>query len=525
MSNISAILRERAERHPDAVALSEVMNHTQRKTTFTNLEAWTNSLSAKLVEGGLVPGDVVLVLYPISAELYAIVLAVLRIGCTVMLLDPSAGISHVNRCCKVRPPVGLIGSPKAHLLRLACRALRAIPKKFVINGWAPAASRISTNKNAHAPVSIYPCTDDHPALITFTSGGTGIPKAALRTHGFLMAQNRVLARTLELKEGETDLATLPVFILANIAAGVTTVIPDCDLRFPGRIDTDKVLAQIDNEQPQSTACSPAFIGRIAEAALKGSQKPLRSFQRIYTGGAPVTPRLMQTIAEAAPAANVVAVYGSTEAEPIAEISLGEIGPTDLAATDAGGGLPAGVPVEEIQLRIIKDSWSQPLGKLSGQEFDAMTLGVDERGEIVVTGDHVLKSYLDGRGNEETKFDVDGQRWHRTGDAGYLDIQGRLWLLGRCQSVIRDSRGVLYPFAVEMVAQSFDGIARAALVSVDKRRILIVEPKPGEDVPSEEQLHDRLPWAHLDEIRLMKSIPVDRRHNAKIDYSRLLAKIR
>lgn len=523
MSNISAILRERAERQPDAAAIREVIKGQRRTTTFRELEAWTNCLSAELVRGGLAPGDVVLVLHPIRAELYAVILAVLRLGCAVMLLDPSAGISHINRCCTIRPPTGFIGIRKAHLLRVACSGLRAIPKKFVISGWAPAA-KLLTMTEANAPVSIYSCDDNHPALITFTSGGTGMPKAALRTHGFLIAQNRVLARTLELKEGETDLATLPVFILANIAAGVTTVIPDCDLRYPGQVNTDAVLKQIADERPQSTACSPAFIGRIAEAAI-ALQRPLQSFQRIYTGGAPVTPRLMRQIADAAPGANVIAVYGSTEAEPIAEISIRDISATDLAHTDAGGGLPAGMPVEEIDLRIIQDSWGTPLGKLSAHDFDAMTLGPERRGEIVVTGDHVLKSYLDGRGDEETKFEVDGQRWHRTGDAGYLDTGGRLWLLGRCQSVIRDSRGTLYPFAVEMIALTFDEIARAALVELDDRRILIIEPKPGKTTPSEELLRSRMPWAHLDAIRVVKKIPVDKRHNAKIDYPRLLAMIR
>jgi acyl-CoA synthetase (AMP-forming)/AMP-acid ligase II len=62
------------------------------------------------------------------------------------------------------------------------------------------------------------------------------------------------------------------------------------------------------------------------------------------------------------------------------------------------------------------------------------------GEVVLTGDHVLKGYLHGKCDRETKFEVDGERWHRTGDAGYFDKEGRLWLVGRCNVRIEDDKG-------------------------------------------------------------------------------------
>src|SRR5690606_13179228 len=206
------------------------------------------------------------------------------------------GLDHIARCCALKPPAAFVGSRKAHILRLVSGALRAIPQKFSVGGWVPGAVSVSMH-NASATSTVEPCNENHPALLTFTSGGTGLPKAAIRTHGFLLAQNRVLSRTLQLTAGEIDLATLPVFVLANIAAGVTTVIPDCDLRYPGSFDTSKVLDQVELEKPISTACSPAFIERLATAALNDNS-PLSSFRRIYTGGAPVTPWLLDKVAEA-----------------------------------------------------------------------------------------------------------------------------------------------------------------------------------------------------------------------------------
>src|SRR5690606_19153868 len=138
--------------------------------------------------------------------------------------------------------------------------------------------------------------------------------------------------------------------------------------------------------------------------------------------------------------------------------------------------------------------------------------------------HVLPGYLHGAGDRETKFRVDGRIWHRTGDAGCLDERGRLWLLGRAQARLSDDRGTLYPFAVEAAACAVAGVRRSALVQVDGKRVLVIEPaaKAPSDLPA--IISRQLAWAHLDQVRPMKSIPVDKRHNAKIDYPALMQRL-
>ncbi len=146
----------------------------------------------------------------------------------------------------------------------------------------------------------------------------------------------------------------------------------------------------------------------------------------------------------------------------------------------------------------------------------------EPGEIVVSGGHVLRGYLNGEGDTETKFEVDGVRWHRTGDLGYMDAAGRLWLLGRCNGKIQDARGTLYPFAVECAAMQTPAIRRAALAAIDGRRVLAVE---GRETVSREEILRSLSWAALDQVVFLDHIPVDRRHNAKVDYVALDRKLR
>jgi acyl-CoA synthetase (AMP-forming)/AMP-acid ligase II len=228
--------------------------------------------------------------------------------------------------------------------------------------------------------------------------------------------------------------------------------------------------------------------------------------------------LLEQLQRIAPQATITAVYGSTEAEPIARISRHEIVTEDIAAILGGRGLIVGLPVPIIRLRILKNQWGTPVGPYTPTEFHAACQPVGEAGEIVVSGKHVLSGYLGGRGDEENKFIVAGVRWHRTGDAGYLDDRGRLWLLGRCSARIEDSQGTLYPLSVEHAALQHEFVRRAAVVSVGGQRVLAVEFRNGRlPEPHMAPLLGSLGFAKVQQVRVLKSMPVDKRHNAKIDY--------
>ena len=161
----------------------------------------------------------------------------------------------------------------------------------------------------------------------------------------------------------------------------------------------------------------------------------------------------------------------------------------------------------------------PIGQITAAEFTRMIVPVDQPGEIVVSGEHVLAGYLNGQGDDETKFDVDRVRWHRTGDLGSFDSLGRLWLLGRCSAKIQDRRGVVYPFTVECALRHDPCIQCAALVAFRGERVLVVQAKKGHQVDST-RYKTQLPWAGVDRLIAIKHIPLDKRHNAKVDYTQL-----
>lgn len=522
--NLAEILRDHARLHSDLPAILDPWGRRTRTITFAELERMCAQVAALLLRKGLRPGDVVLVLHPMSAELYAALVAVFRLGMVVMALDPSAGLDHIGRCCTLQPPRGLIASSKAHLLRLVSPALRRIPIKLAIGWPVPGATRWALHRRFRPHPKIAPVSADSPALLTFTSGSTGQPKGAIRTHGFLLAQHAALAHGLGLTPGDIDVATLPIVLLANLASRVTSLVPDADLRRPGFIDPGPVVRQILEHRATSSVASPAFFERLALHCLRHGIT-LPGLRKLFTGGAPVFPRLLDQLQRMAPNADVVALYGSTEAEPIAHLSRRELDPADAAAMVAGRGLLAGVPVPEIQLRILRDQWGKPAGPFTRAAFETACCAANEPGEIVVTGGHVLKGYLNGVGDHETKFRVDGETWHRTGDAGYQDDRGRLWLLGRCVGRVEDARGSLYPFAAETAAYQDERVKRAAVVAHEGKRLLVLEwHDPGQpgDV---EVIRRALTWACIDEVRVWPRVPVDNRHNAKVDYPALREQLR
>ena len=501
--NVVALFQRQADARPDAPAIVEGVGRQRRVATFADLARRGAEGAGRLHAAGVRPGDRVLVLVPVSARLYEVLAAVFHLGAVAVLVDPGAGLPRLRESVGRVAPRAFVGTPRAHALRLVARSVQKIPTRFVVGGWAPARR---WSGGARAPLA--DVADEAPALLTFTSGTTGRPKAAVRTHGLLAAQHGALSRALDLRPGDLDLCTLPVVVLANLASGVTTLLPDADLRRPGAVDGPRLLRQIRREEPTRCVASPAFFERLLDAASPGD---LGTFRRVDAGGAPVHPDLLDRLA--AHVGEAVAVYGSTEAEPIAHLDA--LSDADRQRVAAGDGLPAGRPVPEVSLRVVPEDL--PARSFTVAEWDALARPAGSVGEIAVAGAHVVPGYLGGEGDAEAKVTVGGRRWHRTGDAGRLDWDGRLWLLGRCAAASRRGGRAVYPLQVEAAVRARLGV-RSAFVEVDGRRVLAVE---GEAPAG---LADALD-VDVDAVVTVAALPTDRRHNAKIDRAALVALLR
>ncbi|MCC5828439.1 MAG: AMP-binding protein [Phycisphaeraceae bacterium] len=532
--NLAHRLHERAEEHPERAAIIKGVGSRRRTVTYRELDQQAQRISGMLVQRGLQPGDRMMPLVPMSTTLYALLLGAWRAAITVVIPGPEINLATIRAALRRTTPGMIIAPTRLLLLAPLFRELRRVGLRMTTGMPLPWAGNWQAAMNqAPTPSLPHAVNSDHPALITFTSGGTGEPKAIVRTHGFLSTQHRVLERDLKLEAGQIDLTTMPIFLLANLASGLTSVLPE-GLRFDvAALNAAALAQQIQAENIIRTVASPTVLERLADHCI-GQGIHLSGVRRIDTGGAPVFPRVMRKLERIAPEAELWVVYGSTEAEPIAHVAWKQITPDTHQAVAEGHGLIAGCPVEGINVRILTRP-PPAAAPDDGHERDIPTLesledmcaqpglpgAIPGAGEIIVTGDHVVRGYLDGRGDAQSKIMAGHRIWHRTGDGGYIDARSRLWLLGRWQARLTTDQGTLFPLAVECAASEVPGVVRSALVNFRGEPTLVVESDPAisrQDIASD--LEGML--KRFGNIRLLpvRSIPVDARHRAKIDYPAL-----
>ena len=125
------------------------------------------------------------------------------------------------------------------------------------------------------------------ALVTFTTGSSGPPKGADRTHGFLAAQHRALDACLPYTDADIDLPVFPIFSLNNIAAAVTTVLPAVNLAKPAESDGAVLAAQIQATGATCCTLSPSLLRGVSDFAASREIR-LDGLRRAATGGAPIT---------------------------------------------------------------------------------------------------------------------------------------------------------------------------------------------------------------------------------------------
>ncbi|MCH1866199.1 AMP-binding protein [Nocardioides sp. CFH 31398] len=310
---------------------------------------------------------------------------------------------------------------------------------------------------------------DDVAFLTYTSGTTGVPKGAMNTHGNVVFTAQTYRDWARFEAGGSMLGIAPLFhitgLIGHVAVSFAAPMP---LVLAYRFETDVVLDAMLEHRPAYT------IGAItALNALLGSPRFTRehveSFRTVYSGGAAISPAAERRFREAT-GLQVHNAYGLTETtSPMTLTPRGTPSPVDPGS----GALSVGVPIWSTVVRI--------------QDEAGEDLPLGEVGEIVADGPQVVAGYW-GK-PEETAANLPGGAL-RSGDVGFMDAEGWIYIVDRKKDMINASGYKVWPREVEDVLAEHDAVRESAVVGVpDEKRgetvKAFVSLVPGSQVTPEE----------------------------------------
>ncbi len=524
--NIAHTLTEIVEKKGDKTALIEAK--TGKRLSFSEIHKSSDNLAHYLIEKGVKVGDKVMLMVKPSTDFICLTFALFKIGAPVILIDPGMGYSNLLKCIAGVQPKVFIGIPKAHVFRkMFPKAFKSITLSFCCGRscgfFGEDLCQVTSRSNED--YKIYTPSEDDLAAIIFTTGSTGPPKGVRYEHSIFSAQLRLIRDYYNISSNDTDQPAFPLFALFATALGACAVIPDMDATQPAKVNPEKFVRSIKKNRVTYSFGSPALWNVVSRYCIE-KQIRLTTLQQVLMAGAPVSGELIERVASiVSDEALIHTPYGATESLPIVSIEGREILEETWSKTKEGKGTCVGRTLPGIDIKIIPISDDKIEHFASVQE-----VSVGEIGEIIVKGDVVTRSYENNERETKLAKIRDGNVfWHRMGDTGYIDEDGRLWFCGRRGHRVVSRPGVFYTIPCEALINNHPGVFRSALVGIPDKEdecfeipILIIEKEntyTGNREKMVKEIWQTIRSSHMREavqhVLFHPDFPVDIRHNAKI----------
>ena len=457
-------------------------------------ESRVATYAVALAANGVRTGDRIAVLVPPGVDLIAVVYACWRIGAVTVVADRGLGLRGLGAAVRSARVQHVVGPREAVV---AARTLR----------WAPRAATISLGTLHAAPAVVSlsdvalpsPAASD-PAAVVFTSGATGPAKGVRYTFGQLCAQRDAVQTMYDITPDDRFVAAFAPFAVFGPALGIATGFADMDVTSPSTLTAAALDDACRRIGATMVFASPAALANVI-ATASSPVPSLAEVRLVMSAGAPVPIETLRRMSALCPKAALHTPYGMTEVLPVADVSLID----RVAATTGsdGRGVCVGRPVPGCDVRFIDR-------------------------EIVVRTPWMSSGYDRlWRTQQAARPVVDGAVWHRTGDVGHLDADGNLWIEGRVVHLVHTVEGAVSPVPIEVAAEAVPGVRRAAAVGIGphgvQQVVVVVEAERHEQASPELAAAVRAAVApQVVAAVWCGPLPVDIRHNAKIDRSALAA---
>ncbi|WP_340537212.1 fatty acyl-CoA synthetase [Nocardioides sp. GXZ039] len=467
--------RRSAARHPDKTAIID----GPTRFTFAEFDSVVDRVAAALVDAGLAKGDRLALLSHNCWQFAVLNFAAARVGVVLVPINFMLGADEIAYILDHSDAAAFV--VEDGLFDVADAALRALGRDIRLR----AVIRLDDTSDSADPLAdgwidfqewddrdgVPPdveVADDDPVRMMFTSGTESRPKGALLTSRSLMWQYVSCAIDGSMSSDDVELHTLPLyhcaqldcFLGVDVYLGATSVI----LRGP---DPAAVLAAISEHGVTKYFAPPTvWIGLLRSPDFEGAD--LSTLRKGYYGASPMPVEILKEMRERLPEVSLWNFYGQTEMSPLATI----LGPEDQF-TYAGS---AGRAALNVETRIVDPE---------GSSVDPLPVG--EVGEIVHRSPHATLGYYR---DEKKTAEAFAHGWFHSGDLGYLDEGGRLYVVDRKKDMIKTGGENVASREVEEAIYAMPGVAEVAVFGVSHPRWVeavaaVVVPKDGADITADD----------------------------------------
>jgi long-chain acyl-CoA synthetase len=390
----------------------------ERQLSLPQLDALADGLAVTLTKTGVIAGERVAVMASNRPEFVAALLAIWRLGATAVLISPAWKHEEVDHALGVTNPGHAVGDHPV---------LAGLMSMLHLDAPIAPAEPISGSSRPDNP--------RNDALLVFSSGTTGLPKAVRHTHASLDAAVRHWREALRLTSRDRIQVTTPPSHILGLLNILTALRTGAWMRLQPRFDIDRMLRHIENDRiTVEMAVAPIALAIASHPELESFD--LSSLRFIMWGATPVSASIAETVTRRT-GVGWVPAYGSTELPVIA------CNPLTGPRLDA-----VGRPVPGVDLRVVSLETGQPVRP-------------GEVGEIQARSESLMAGYLPA----EATAEVFRGGWYRTGDVGWLDADGWLRITDRLKEMIKVRGFQVAPAEIETVLHGHPAVKDCAVFGV------------------------------------------------------------
>jgi 4-coumarate--CoA ligase len=397
--------------------------------------ARVEEVAGALAERGVGPGTVVAIMAPNSPDYAVVFHAVALAGGTVTTLNPTYTAPEVRHQLS-HSGAGLFFTVPA-LSDTASAGAEGTPvgRTFMIGGEGAdgLASLRGRPLGAQVPVDLA----DHAVAIPYSSGTTGLPKGVMLTHRNLVANLIQADGPLKVEAGDSTISFLPFFHIYGMQVLMNLYLARSALQVTlPRFDLETLLRLVQERRPKKIYVAPPVVLALAKHPMV-DHYDLSSLQYVMSAAAPLGIDLASACANRLGCV-VAQGYGMTELSPITHVC------SPRNRREGSVGRP--VPMTDQKVIDAETGKSLPAG---------------ETGEVVVRGPQVMKGYLNNP--EATAAMIDAEGWLHTGDLGYIDADGYLFIVDRVKELIKVKGFQVAPAELEALIIAHPAVADVAVV--------------------------------------------------------------